>query len=93
MDDALYYAIRPMLAVSGGRLMMLSTPHGRRGVFFEAWDHGTEWKRYRVPATECPRISPEFLEEERWPWAIGGIGRSISASSSTRWTRFSAEKP
>ena len=56
-----------MLAVSGGRLMMLSTPHGRRGVFFEAWDHGTEWKRYRVPATECPRISPEFLEEERWP--------------------------
>jgi hypothetical protein len=94
VDDALYYAIRrPMLAVSGGRLMMLSTPHGRRGVFFEAWDHGTEWKRYRVPATECPRISPEFLEEERWPWAIGGIGRSISASSSTRWTRFSAEKP
>jgi hypothetical protein len=54
-----------MLAVSGGKLMMLSTPHGRRGVFFEAWDHGTEWKRYRAPATECPRISPEFLEEER----------------------------
>jgi hypothetical protein len=54
-----------MLAVSGGKLMMLSTPHGQRGVFFEAWDHGTEWKRYRVPATECPRISLEFLEEER----------------------------
>src|SRR5918997_2920078 len=33
IDDSLYYSIRPMLAVSGGRLMMLSTPAGRRGVF------------------------------------------------------------
>src|ERR671913_617118 len=32
VDDGLYYAIRPMLAVSGGSLMMLSTPFGRRGV-------------------------------------------------------------
>jgi tRNA(Met) C34 N-acetyltransferase TmcA len=34
VDDALYYAVRPMLAVSGGALMMLSTPYGRRGVFY-----------------------------------------------------------
>lgn len=31
VDDDLYYAIRPMLAVSGGTMMMLSTPAGRRG--------------------------------------------------------------
>src|SRR5215207_6165074 len=35
VDDGLYYAIRPMLAVSGGLLMMLSTPYGKRGVFYE----------------------------------------------------------
>ena len=35
VDDALYFAIRPMLAVSGGSLMMLSTPYGKRGVFYE----------------------------------------------------------
>jgi hypothetical protein len=35
VDDALYYAVKPMLAVSGGSLLMLSTPYGRRGVFFE----------------------------------------------------------
>src|ERR671917_48173 len=28
VDDQLYFAIRPMLAASGGALMMLSTPHG-----------------------------------------------------------------
>jgi hypothetical protein len=63
--DELYFAIRPMLAVSGGALMMLSTPHGKRGIFYEEWTGGRVWQRYEVPAAECPRIPPEFLEEER----------------------------
>ena len=37
VEDELYYAVRPMLAVSGGALIMLSTPNGKRGVFYEAW--------------------------------------------------------
>jgi hypothetical protein len=65
VEDGLYYAIRPMLATSGGRLALLSTPHGKRGVFFEAWESGEGWERYEVPASECERIPPEFLEEER----------------------------
>jgi hypothetical protein len=63
--DELYYAIRPMLAVSGGRLMMLSTPYGRRGMFFKEWTGGEGWDRYQVTAEECPRITDAFLEEER----------------------------
>jgi hypothetical protein len=65
--EELYYAIRPMLAVSGGRLMMLSTPAGKRGVFFEAWSGGesSAWERYEVRAEECERIPASFLEEER----------------------------
>jgi len=63
--DELYFAVRPMLAVSGGSLMMLTTPYGKRGVFFEEWTSGHGWERYEVPASECPRISEEFLEEER----------------------------
>lgn len=65
IDDELYFALRPMLAVSGGDLMLLSTPKGKRGIFYEAWSNGKGWERYEVPATECPRISAEFLEEER----------------------------
>jgi hypothetical protein len=66
VPDELYQAVRPMLAVSGGTLMMLSTPFGRRGVYFTAWEHGGDsWERYEVPASMCPRITPEFLEEER----------------------------
>jgi hypothetical protein len=64
--DELYFAVRPMLAVSGGRLMMMSTPYGSRGVFYEEWTGGeASWERYEVPAGDCPRISEGFLEEER----------------------------
>src|SRR5215216_2763784 len=38
--DELYFAVRPMLAVSQGALMMLTTPYGKRGVFYEEWTGG-----------------------------------------------------
>jgi Terminase large subunit, T4likevirus-type, N-terminal len=65
VDDGLYYAIRPMLAVSGGSLMLLSTPYGKRGIFHQEWTEGQGWERYEVPAERVPRISRAFLEEER----------------------------
>ncbi len=65
VDDGLYHAIRPMLAVSGGRLMMMSTPWGKRGVFHREWTEGMGWERYEVPASRCPRIPESFLAEER----------------------------
>ncbi|HEY3230517.1 MAG TPA: terminase family protein [Roseiflexaceae bacterium] len=65
VPDDLYFAVRPMLAVSGGRLLLLSTPFGQRGFFYEAWRADEAWERYEVPATMCPRISAAFLEEER----------------------------
>ncbi|MEM8994376.1 MAG: terminase family protein [Acidobacteriota bacterium] len=61
----LYFSIRPMLAVSGGRLLALSTPFGTRGWWYEAWRSKEAWERYQVPASECPRITSAFLEEER----------------------------
>ena len=65
VPDALYFAVRPMLAVSGGRLVALSTPFGTRGWWYDTWRSDEPWERFQVPAGDCPRISPEFLEEER----------------------------
>ncbi len=65
VPDDLYYSVRPMLAVSGGRLIALSTPFGKRGWFYHEWAEGQGWERHEIKATDCPRISPEFLEEER----------------------------
>jgi hypothetical protein len=66
VTDELHAALRPMLAVSGGQMILMSTPFGRRGHFFNIWDGGGPvWERISVPATECPRISPGFLDAER----------------------------
>lgn len=64
VDDDLYRSVRPMIAVSGGRLVALSTAYARLGWFFESWQTGTDWHRVRVPASSCPRISAAFLREE-----------------------------
>lgn len=66
VEDSLYAAVRPMLAVSGGRLAALTTPWGKRGWFYEAYtDPHQDWHRVRVPWTDCPRITEAFIEEER----------------------------
>jgi len=65
VSDELYYAVRPMLAVSGGKIILMSTPFGKRGHFFHEWQEGEGWERIKITAYNCPRISEEFLEEER----------------------------
>jgi len=66
VPDELYQAVRPMLAVSGGDILLLSTPFGKRGFFHHEWtEGGEEWHRAKITAYECPRIPREWLEQER----------------------------
>lgn len=66
VPDEMMAAVRPMLSISGGRLVTMSTPWGKRGWWWDAWDSGgAGWQRFEIPATACPRIDPAFLAEER----------------------------
>lgn len=66
VPEDVYRAVRPMLAVSNGDLVAMSTPNGKQGWWYDAWtDPAQDWRRYEIPATMCPRITPEFLDEER----------------------------
>jgi hypothetical protein len=40
VEDSVYKALRPMLAVGNGDLWLLSTPFGKRGFFYENWAGG-----------------------------------------------------
>jgi hypothetical protein len=62
--DALYVALRPMIAVSQGSLIVLSTPFGRRGFFYQLWSEANHWLKIEVKASQIPRLTPEFLAEE-----------------------------
>jgi hypothetical protein len=65
VEDALYQSVRPMLAVSGGRIILLSTPFGKRGFFHSEWTDGIGWLRTKITADLCPRIDKEWLMRER----------------------------
>ena len=66
VPDELYQAVRPMLAVSGGQIVLLSTPFGQRGFFHREWtEGGPGWERLKVRAVDVPRIPAAWLAEER----------------------------
>lgn len=65
IEDPFFAAVRPMLATTQGKMVALTTPWGRRGWFYDAWEHGEGWQRTKITADQCPRISPEWLENER----------------------------
>ena len=64
--DDLYRTVRPMLAVSNGRLIALSTPFGKRGFFYDEWDREpSAFKKIKITWHQCPRITEAFIAEER----------------------------
>ncbi len=65
IPDELYQALMPMLATTAGHVWLLSTPDGPRGFFYREWMSPEPAERISVKATECPRISQTFLDNER----------------------------
>ena len=65
VDDELIAAVRPIIATkANGRIIALTTPAGKRGWFYDAWSKSDDWTKVRVAASDCPRISASFLDEE-----------------------------
>ena len=68
VPDELFYSIMPMLAVSDGRIVLLSTPRAEQGFYYETYNDalrpGSQWELTYVRSDECSRISPAFLQEQ-----------------------------
>jgi Terminase large subunit, T4likevirus-type, N-terminal len=68
VDNTLINALKPSLAVTkgGGKLIALSTPNalGPDNWFAGCWFYQDSWEHYEVKASQCPRISKEFLINE-----------------------------
>jgi hypothetical protein len=94
VPNDIFASVLPMLAVSDGDFIGLSTPFGRRGWWADAYLSGSDdWQRWEIPATACPRISPSFLAEaERtigsWWYDQEFLCRFLDAESSV----FSSEE-
>lgn len=101
IPDELYGAVRPMLAVSRGRLVLMSTPRGEQGFFYETWVKSRGWEKIEVPWQQCPRIDPAFIEEERRErgnaWVAQEYECQFIASGATRiqrsWLKYEDHPP
>jgi terminase large subunit-like protein len=76
VSDILYKSVSPMLGVSRGQMITLSTPFGSEGWFFDLWDESLEarmrreklnekWRHTAVNAYNIPRLGADFLHDQR----------------------------
>ena len=67
--DEVEAAVRPMMLNRRTRraLWLISTPNGRRGMFYDTWTQKTDlrWRKFSRTAVECPWIRAEDLVAER----------------------------
>jgi len=71
VPDDIYASVLPMVA-SDGALWALSTPWGRRGWFFEAWEDRTGlWDKHRVTVHESAQYDAGRIQEVRA--SLGGF--------------------
>ena len=65
-SDTAYKALEPMLTVSNGTLMLLSTPNGQLGYFYEQWHlPDSPWTKIFGTLDDCPRVNKDAIEGMR----------------------------
>ncbi|MGL4553966.1 MAG: terminase large subunit domain-containing protein [Gemmataceae bacterium] len=66
IPDDLNRAVTPMLSISQGQEIDLSTPFGQRGFFHRKWtDAALPLRRFQIDWRRCPRHSAAFIGRER----------------------------
>jgi len=64
IPEEVWTAVTPMLAVTRGNIILLSTPCGKAGYFYRAFEDDT-FTTFHVSAEDCPRRNEAFLAQER----------------------------
>jgi len=64
IPEEVWTAVTPMLAVTRGKIILLSTPFGRGGYFYRCFTDPT-FTSFHVSSEDCPRKNQDFLDQER----------------------------
>lgn len=71
IDDRVWEGVLPTLATTDGDILVIGTPKGAKGWYYDLWKNSLNtqgprgWFKSQYPASENPRISPEYLAEMR----------------------------
>ena len=63
VPDRAWEAIEPVISVTKGRTVLLSTPQGKKGFFYKA-SINEHYFTKQVSARDCPRHTKEFLDRK-----------------------------
>lgn len=64
IPEEVWTAVTPMLAVTRGNIILLSTPFGKGGFFYRCFSDPT-FTSFHISSEECPRKNQEFLDQEK----------------------------
>ena len=64
IPEEVWTAVTPMLAVTKGNIWLLSTPHGKKGYYYNCFSDKS-FTSFHVSSEDCPRKDVEFLEREK----------------------------
>ena len=64
IPEDVWQAVTPMLATTGGDIILLSTPHGRTGYFYRCFSDPS-FTSFHISSEDCDRIPKEFLDLEK----------------------------
>jgi phage FluMu gp28-like protein len=64
-EEIFQQVLSPMLAVTDGDFIIISTPYGKQGFFWNKWSKENNWFTKQVPSWENPKIGANYIEEQR----------------------------
>ena len=64
IPEEVWTAVTPMLSVTKGDIILLSTPHGKEGFYYSCFQN-EDFKSFHVSSEECGRIDEKWLKREK----------------------------
>ena len=64
IPEEVWTAVTPMLAVTKGDIILLSTPHGKEGFYYNCFQN-EDYSSFHVSSEECERVDKKFLKREK----------------------------
>jgi hypothetical protein len=64
IPEEVWGAVTPMLAATGGDIILLSTPHLKEGYYYNCFQDPS-FTKFHVSSEDCPRITKEYLEHQK----------------------------
>jgi hypothetical protein len=63
ISGAMIAAMMPMMMASKGNMIILSTPCGQTGYFYDTWSSSADWDRVSATAYECPHFDQSIVAQ------------------------------